>query len=101
MVGHVYKCSQYNKSHAYLSLVRQYASSIWDPYYEIHDSTTEKVQRRAARWTLRNYDYHSSVTPMFTLAHFAILLERASYSYIDYYCFTNLYTTYNTTSLHS
>ena len=49
----------------------------------------------------RNYDYHSSVTPMFTLAHFAILLERASYSYIDYYCFTNLYTTYNTTSLHS
>ena len=53
--------------HSYLSLVRpslEYASSIWDPYYKIHDLTIEKVQRRAACWTLGNYDYHSSVTAM-------------------------------------
>ena len=58
----LYKCSQHTKSNAYLSLVRpslQYASSIWDPYYKTHNLTIEKVQRRAARWTLvhDNYDY--------------------------------------------
>ena len=35
-------------------------------YYKIktHNLTIEKVQRRAAHWTLGNYDYHSSVSAM-------------------------------------
>ena len=63
----LYKCSQYTKSNAYLSLVRpslEYASSVWDPYYKTHNLTIEKVQRRAVRWSLGNYDYHSSVSAM-------------------------------------
>ena len=61
------KCSQYTKSNAYFSLVRpslEYASSIWDPYYNTHISTIEKIQRRAVRWTLNNYNCYSSVTTM-------------------------------------
>ena len=59
------KCSQYTKSNTYFSLVRpslEYASSIWDPYYNTHISTIEKIQRRAVRWTLNNYNRYSSVT---------------------------------------
>ena len=58
------KCSQ---SNAYFSLVRpslDYASSIWDPYYNTHISTIEKIQRRAVHWTLNNYNRYSSVTTM-------------------------------------
>ena len=49
------------------SLVRpslEYASSLWDPYYNTHISTIEKIQRRAAHWTLNNYNRYSSVTTM-------------------------------------
>ena len=51
----------------YLSLVRlslEYASSVWDTYCKTHNLTIEKVQRKAIRWTLGNYDYHSSVSAM-------------------------------------
>ena len=61
------KCSQYTKSNAYFSLVRpslEYASSIWDPYYNTHISTIKKIQRRAVRWKLNNYNRYSSVTAM-------------------------------------
>ena len=61
------KCSQYTKSNAYFSLVRpslEYDSSIWDPYYNTHISTIEKIQRRAVCWTLNNYNRHSSVITM-------------------------------------
>ena len=53
----------YTKSNAYFVLPSlEYAGSVWDHYYKTHNLTIEKVQRRAARWTLGNYDYHSSVS---------------------------------------
>ena len=46
----LYKCSQYTKSNAYLSLVRpslEYASSVWDPYYKTHNLTIEKSAKKS------------------------------------------------------
>ena len=42
----------------------EYASAIWDPYYNTDINQIEKVQRRAARWVLNNYTQTSSVTDM-------------------------------------
>ena len=42
----------------------EYAAPIWDPYTKEKTLQLEKVQRRASRWTTRNYDYRSSVTAM-------------------------------------
>ena len=66
----LYKCSQYTKSNAYLSLVQsslEYASlsiAILDPYYSYKTPLNyiEEVQRRAA--CLLDTDYHSSVSAM-------------------------------------
>ena len=66
----LYMCSKEVKEAAYLTLVRpclEYASSVWDPYqlYLIYlISSIEKIQRRAARWTLSDYNRYSSVSNM-------------------------------------
>ena len=52
------KCTKDVKSTAYLSLVRpilQYSSPVWDPYLLADIQSTEKVQRRAARWVSSDY----------------------------------------------
>ena len=52
---------------AYSTLVRpqmEYASPIWDPYTKGKILQIEKVQRRAARWTINDSDTRSSVTGM-------------------------------------
>ena len=70
------KCSSSIKSRAYFSLVRpslEYASSVWDPHYNNHILTIEKVQRRAVRWTLNDYNYCSSVSAMLQDLNWPIL----------------------------
>ena len=56
-----------DKATAYISLVRpilEYASSVWDPnqYNKIY--IIDRIQRRAACWSLCNYDRYSNVTLM-------------------------------------
>ena len=52
------------KSIVYKTLVRpqlEYSSSVWSPHSQ---NQIESVQRRAARWTMRDYGRTSSVTDM-------------------------------------
>ena len=42
----------------------EYASDVLDPYQVGDIAKLEKVQRRAARWVLNNYDRLNSVTQM-------------------------------------
>ena len=55
------KCSKQVKESAYLPMMREYASAVWDPYHVGDISELEKVQRRAARWVLNDYGRFSSV----------------------------------------
>ena len=55
------------KEKAYKTIVRptmEYCSTVWDPYYEMHSDTLEKVQRRAARWVTGRYHNMSSLSAM-------------------------------------
>ena len=60
-------CSSSVKASAYLTLVRpsmEYAAAVWDPYHHNDILQLEKVQRRAARWVLNDYNRFNSVTAM-------------------------------------
>ena len=39
-----------------------YASAVWDPHTKERITQIEKVQRRAARWTVNNFDRQASET---------------------------------------
>ena len=55
------------KEKAYKTIVRptmEYYSTVWDPYYETHSDTLEKVQRRAARWVTGRFHNMSSPSAM-------------------------------------
>ena len=41
-----------------------YASASWDPHYKKDISTLERVQRKAARFCLQNFNKTASVTDM-------------------------------------
>ena len=42
----------------------EYAAAIWDPHTKVKTEQTEKVQRRAARWTTCNIDRMANVSAM-------------------------------------
>ena len=51
-------CSTQVKAAAYLAMVRpqlEYASVVWDPIYNSDVQKLENIQRRAARWVLKDY----------------------------------------------
>ena len=64
-------CKPSARARAYEAIVRptlEYAASIWDPYNTGQINQLEKVQRRAARFTTKNYTDRQpgSVTQMVT-----------------------------------
>ena len=76
---HLSKCSSHVKASAYLLMVQpvmEYASVVWDSYYQTQISILEKVQRRAARWVLSDYSYHSSVSAMLEQLNWLPLVKR-------------------------
>jgi len=44
--------------------VLEYASIVWDPIYNNDVHRIENIQRRAARWIMKDYSRYSSVTSM-------------------------------------
>ena len=60
-------CSSNVKASAYLTMVRpqiEYASAVWDPYYNNDKNRLESIQLRAARWVFSDYRRTSSVSSM-------------------------------------
>jgi len=81
-------CSSSVKASAYLMLVRpsmEYAAAIWDPYHHNDILQLEKVQRRAARWALNDFDRYSSVTAMLQQLSWPTLNHVVKYSVYKYY----------------
>ena len=73
------KCSIEVKESAYLTLVRpclEYAACVWDPYQLYLKKEIEKIQRRAARWTLSDYSRYNSVSKMLSQLQWATLEQR-------------------------
>ena len=76
---HLSKCSSNVKTSAYLLMVcplMEYACVVWDPHYQSQVSVLEKIQRRAARWVLSDYSYHSSVSSMLEQLNWLPLAKR-------------------------
>ena len=68
------------KETLYKSIVRpmlEYASEIWDPYYQKDTHVVEMIQRKAARFCMNNYRRESSVTELIeTLGWDSLQLRR-------------------------
>ena len=53
------------KAVSYLAMVSiEYASIVWDPIYNNDVHRIENIQRRPARWIMKDYSRYSSVTLM-------------------------------------
>jgi len=56
--------------------VLEYASPIWDPYLQRDIDSLERIQRKAARFTTRDFRQRSSVTAMMRNLQWEPLAER-------------------------
>ena len=77
--GNLTNCPTTIKRQAYLALARpimEYASPVWDPYYNSDIYKLERVQRRAARWVLSDYRRESSVTSLLSSLKWPTLQQR-------------------------
>jgi len=60
-------CSTQVKAASYLAMVRpqlECTSIVWDPFYNNDVHRIENIQRRAAKWIVKDYSRYSSVTSM-------------------------------------
>ena len=67
------------KAIAYQTLVRpqlEYCQTVWDPYTQEQKQKLELVQRRTARFVVRNYSRTASVTTMLVKLRWKTLEER-------------------------
>ncbi|XP_072030509.1 LOW QUALITY PROTEIN: uncharacterized protein [Amphiura filiformis] len=72
-------CPKEVKTTAYITLVRpklEYASCAWDPYKAGQIKKIEGVQRKAARFCMRNYKREASVTKMIAELGWETLEQR-------------------------
>ena len=74
-------CPEPIRATCYETYVRpqlEYASEVWDSACLKYSQALERVQRRAARSVLANYDYRSSVTAMLKQLSWPPLADRRS-----------------------
>ena len=79
IIRNLYNCPPNTKRIAYLTLVRpimEYATSVWDPYYNTDIYKLERVQRRAARWILSEYSRTAIVTSMLSFLNISTLQQH-------------------------
>jgi hypothetical protein len=75
-------CPNKIKGKAFLNYVRpqlEFCSTVWDPHTKENIAKIEKVQRRAARFTMNNYARQASVTEMLKELNWPSLQERRMY----------------------
>ena len=81
------------KEKAYKTLVRpsmEYAATVWDPYTQNNINRLEMVQRRAARYTLNQWERCASVTAMLsTLAWRPLWVRRRDMRLVMLYKIAN------------
>jgi len=80
-------CSPSVKASSYLTIIRpvlEYAVSVWDPYQQNDILSLEKIQCRAARWVLSNYDRLSSVTEMLEILDWPSLTWNLDVELVHY-----------------
>ena len=56
--------------------ILEYASPVWDPYQKESINALEKVQRRAARWIVNNYNFNVDSNAIARSLNLPTLLER-------------------------
>ena len=84
---HLHSCKPNIKEIAYKSLVRpklEFCCSIWDPYHQDQKDQLEAVQRKAARFVMRNYKRDSSVSTMIQQLKWQSLEERRAVSRLTF-----------------
>ena len=85
----------------------EYASDVWNPYHVEDITELEKVQQRAARWVMNDYDRYSSVISMLEqlswrslqLCHKSSRLQSFLHTFYQHHDLRDSATHYTTLSL--